>query len=63
MEVFEKRIVYFSSPGEESTDQVLSLAKKRAEELGIKAIVVQPANSSRIFDMIIKEIIAKPRSK
>jgi len=27
------------------------------------AIVVQPANSSRIFDMTIKEIIAKPRSR
>lgn len=27
------------------------------------AIVVQPANSSRIFDMVIKEIIAKPRSR
>ena len=40
MEVFEKRIVYFGSPGEENTDQVLSLAKKRAEELGIKDIVV-----------------------
>ncbi len=36
----EKRIVYFSSPGEENTDHVLALAKKRAEELGIKDIVV-----------------------
>ena len=27
------------------------------------AIVIQPANSSRIFDMTIKEIIAKPRTR
>jgi len=27
------------------------------------AIVVQPANSSRIFDMTVKEIIAKPRTR
>ena len=27
------------------------------------AIVIQPANSTRIFDMTIKEIIAKPRTR
>ncbi|MEM2305937.1 MAG: pyruvate kinase alpha/beta domain-containing protein, partial [Candidatus Methanomethylicia archaeon] len=27
------------------------------------AIVIKPANSTRIFDMIIREIIAKPRDK
>jgi len=27
------------------------------------AIIVQPANSTRIFDMTVKEIIAKPRTR
>lgn len=40
MKAFEKTITYFESPGEENTDMVLALAKKRAEELGIKDIVV-----------------------
>jgi len=37
----ESKIVYFEKPGgEANTDKTLSLAKKRAEELGIKTIVV-----------------------
>ncbi len=36
----ETRIVYFNSPGCENTDDTLKLAKARAEELGIKTIVV-----------------------
>ena len=32
--------VYFEKPGDENTDEVLRLAKQRAEELGIKTIVV-----------------------
>lgn len=36
----ETKIVYFEKPGEENTDEVLALAKQRAGELGIKAIVV-----------------------
>ena len=40
MGVVEKSIAYFTNPGEENTDAVLALAKKRAEELGIKDIVV-----------------------
>lgn len=53
--LIEKTIVYFSSPGEENTDIVLTLAKKRAEELGIKDIVVAStrgftgAKASEIF--------------
>ena len=36
-----KRIIaYFDGPGERNTDEVLKLAKERAEELGIKDIVV-----------------------
>lgn len=40
MNALEKSIIYFESPGEENTDIVLALAKKRAEELGIKDIVI-----------------------
>jgi len=36
----EARTVYFDSPGSENTEAVLQIAKKRAEELGIKTIVV-----------------------
>jgi len=36
----EEKIVYFSEPGRENTDEVLRIAKLRAEELGIKCIVV-----------------------
>ncbi|MBS7604684.1 MAG: pyruvate kinase alpha/beta domain-containing protein [Candidatus Bathyarchaeia archaeon] len=40
MSFVEKTIVYFDKPGSENTDTVLALAKKRADELGIKDIVV-----------------------
>ncbi len=36
----EKAITYFASPGEENTDETLRLAKTRAEDLGIRDIVV-----------------------
>ena len=36
----ELKIVYFETPGRENTDEVLSIARKRAEELGIKTILV-----------------------
>lgn len=36
----EARIVYFNRPGKENTDEVLRLAGRRAEELGIKSILV-----------------------
>jgi hypothetical protein len=36
----EAKIVYFAKPGEENTDETLRLAKLRAEELGIKTILV-----------------------
>jgi len=36
----EARIVYFTKPGEENTDEALRLAGRRAEELGIKSILV-----------------------
>lgn len=36
----ETRIVYFHSPGPENTDETFRLAKARAQELGIKTVVV-----------------------
>jgi len=36
----EGKIVYFDNPGPENTDEVLRIARARAEELGIKTIVV-----------------------
>lgn len=37
---FEKTILYFEKVGKENTEATLSAAKKRAEELGIRDIVV-----------------------
>ena len=36
----QKPIYYFQNPGRENTDDVLKLVKERAEELGIKTIIV-----------------------
>jgi hypothetical protein len=36
----EKTITYFDHPGEDNTEDVLRLAKKRGEELGIRDLVV-----------------------
>lgn len=36
----EVKTVYFENPGSENTEAVLRIAKQRAEELGIKTIVV-----------------------
>jgi len=36
----ESKIVYFEKPGSQNTEAVLNIAKQRAEELGIKTIVV-----------------------
>ena len=36
----EPKTVYFESPGSKNTEEVLRIAKQRAEELGIKTIVV-----------------------
>ena len=36
----ELKVVYFENPGSENTDEVLSIARRRAEELGIKTILV-----------------------
>lgn len=36
----EGRIVYFDNPGPENTEEVLRITRARAEELGIKTIIV-----------------------
>ncbi len=36
----ELKITYFEKPGSENTDEVFRIAKQRAEELGIKTVVV-----------------------
>jgi len=36
----EAKIVYFKKPGISNTDEVLRIAKERADELGIKTVVV-----------------------
>ena len=36
----EGKIVYFDKPGSDNTEEAFNIAKKRAEELGIKTIVV-----------------------
>ena len=36
----ELKTVYFDNPGKENTDEVLRIAKQRADELGIKTVVV-----------------------
>ena len=36
----ELKTVYFKNPGGENTDEVLNIARKRAEELDIKTVVV-----------------------
>jgi len=36
----ESKIVYFEEPGEHNTEEVFRIVKKRAEELGIKTILV-----------------------
>src|SRR4030042_927826 len=38
--MMESKIVYFEKPGVQNTDEVLRIAKQRAKELGIKAILL-----------------------
>jgi hypothetical protein len=38
--ITEGRIVYFQAPGPENTEDVFRIAKARAEQLGIKNILV-----------------------
>lgn len=52
----EARIVYFEKQGKQNTDEVLQIARKRAQELGIKIIIVASttgftaAKAAEVFD-------------
>ena len=48
----EGKIVYFSKSGAENTEEVLSIAKQRAMELGIKTILV----ASTVGDTAVKAV-------
>ncbi len=37
---YEKQIMYFDRPGEENTEEILRLTKKRAQEIGIRDVIV-----------------------
>ena len=50
----EERIVYFPEPGRQNTDEVLRIAGRRAEELGIKTILV----ASTVGDTALKALAA-----
>lgn len=49
MSTQESITVYFDKPGKENTDKTLELAKKRADELGIKQIVVATTEGYTAF--------------
>jgi hypothetical protein len=44
---YEKPTTYFEATGETNTDKTLEVAKKRAQELGIKDIVVASTRDGR----------------
>ena len=46
----ELKTTYFENPGGENTEEVLRIARQRAEELGIKTIVV----ASTVGDTAVK---------
>ena len=50
----EAKTVYFEKPGAENTEKTLKIARKRAEELGIKTIVV----ASTVGDTAIRAMDA-----
>jgi len=48
----ELKTVYFDKPGKENSDEVLRIAKRRAEELNIKTIIV----ASTVGDTAVKAV-------
>ncbi len=55
----ELKTTYFENPGRENTEEVLRIVRQRAEELGIKTIVV----ASTIGDTAVKAMDALPGLK
>jgi len=60
----EGKILYFETPGKTNTDSTLKVARQRAEELGIKQIVVASTHgytarrAKMVFESLSVEIIA-----
>jgi len=60
----EKTILYFEKPGKVNTDETLSIARSRAEQLGIRQVVVASTHgytarrAKETFDGLNAEIIA-----
>jgi len=60
----EKTILYFEKPGKANTDETLSIARSRAEQLGIRQVVVASTHgytarrAKKAFDGLNIEIIA-----
>jgi hypothetical protein len=52
LKAMELKTTYFENPGRENTEEVLRIARQRAEELGIKTIVV----ASTVGDTAVKAI-------
>lgn len=48
----KKSIFYFSEPGEDNTDETLKAAKERADELGIRNIVVASTQGGTGFKIV-----------
>jgi len=55
----EKKIVYFEKIGPENTDKLLTLAKERADELGISDLVVATTHGGTALKAL--EVFASPR--
>ena len=60
----EKTILYFEKPGKVNTDETLAIARSRAEQLGIRQVVVASSHgytakrAKEVFDGLKVEIIA-----
>jgi hypothetical protein len=60
----EKTILYFDQPGEANTDETLAIARSRAEQLGIRQIVLASSHgftakrAREVFDGLKVKIIA-----
>ena len=59
LKMMELKTTYFEKPGKENTEEVLRIARQRAEELGIKTIVV----ASTAGDTAVKAMDALPGLK
>ena len=66
MSSIEASIVYFKKPGEGNTDEVLRLARRRADELGLKTAVVASVRgytAVKAMDVFQGRSVLLPRNK